>query len=164
MFAGGLWFLDGRQTLAHGALRRVVPSAGGIYPLKLAVRVYGKPPVYLSDPLSEKLIDAGFVLPEESMSQVFGHAELEKASFVIMIFADLEMVGRKYGERAYRFCCIEAGHVAQNVVMWAERTSLGSLCLGGSDDQLLTEMGGGLQHLYAVAVGRAAASDGRNQS
>ena len=148
--------IDHKQRLPHGAFRRVVPSGGGIYPLRLAVRRFGHPEVFLCDPLSEKLIESGFMLPDEGMAQVFGQEGLDNASFIIMIFADLEMVGRKYGERAYRFCCLEAGHVGQNIVLWADRASLGALCLGGTDDQVLSELNEGIQHIYAIALGQPA--------
>jgi SagB-type dehydrogenase family enzyme len=40
----------------------------------------------------------------------------------------------KYGERAYRFILLEAGHIAENLLLGAEYEGLGAVALGGFID------------------------------
>ena len=64
----------------------------------------------------------------------------------------------KYGLRGYRFALIEAGHVAQNLLLTATALRLGSVPLGGLFDRRIDELldldGVNESVLYAVSVGR----------
>jgi SagB-type dehydrogenase family enzyme len=46
----------------------------------------------------------------------------------------------KYGTRGYRFALLEAGHVAQSVVMLSEAQGMLSACLGGYYDDKIDVM------------------------
>ena len=63
----------------------------------------------------------------------------------------------KYGERGYRFCLLEAGHIAQNLLLAASAEGLAALPIGGFIDDELNEMAGldGVEAavLYLVLVG-----------
>ena len=63
----------------------------------------------------------------------------------------------KYRLRAYRFTVLEAGHIAQNVLLAANSLGLGALPIGGfydaAVDELLDVDGVNEGVLYAVAVG-----------
>lgn len=62
----------------------------------------------------------------------------------------------KYGERAYRFANIEAGHIAQNFALTATGLGLSCVTVGGFVDKLIDDflMLDGVNHsiLYAIAL------------
>ena len=64
----------------------------------------------------------------------------------------------KYGARAYRFVLLEAGHVAQNVLLAAAALGLAAVPLGGFYDREVDAVLGadGLYEasLYLIPVGR----------
>jgi SagB-type dehydrogenase family enzyme len=66
----------------------------------------------------------------------------------------------KYGQRAYRFTLLEAGHVAQNALLAAAALGLAAVPLGGFYDRKVDAFLGvdGLQEaaLYLLPVGSAA--------
>jgi SagB-type dehydrogenase family enzyme len=121
---------------------RTVPSGGALYPIEifiLARRVHGVPPgVHHYDPLASVLelgpgddFDAGWISPYE---------EIERAAVTIAIAATFWRSRFKYGLRAYRFTLLEAGHVAQNVLLAATALGLASLPLGGFYDHRLDDL------------------------
>ena len=61
-------------------------------------------------------------------------AEVQSASFCIALSAVLPRSSFKYGQRAYRFVLLEAGHIAQNLLLTAEGLGLGALPVGGFFD------------------------------
>jgi SagB-type dehydrogenase family enzyme len=65
----------------------------------------------------------------------------------------------KYGLRGYRFALLEAGHVAQNVVLTATALGLAAVPLGGFYDRPTDEFLGldGVNEstLYTIALGRS---------
>ena len=56
---------------------------------------------------------------------------------LIMLAADLDRIGRKYGNRGYRLTTLEAGHAAQNVYLWGAESGYGVLEYGGFLDEEL---------------------------
>jgi SagB-type dehydrogenase family enzyme len=93
---------------------------------------------------------------------------LEKATYLgesirgagacIVITATFLRSRFKYGERAYRFVLLEAGHIAQNILLVAEAQDLGAVAVGGFVDDQVNDLLGldGLREaaLYLVLVGR----------
>jgi SagB-type dehydrogenase family enzyme len=53
---------------------------------------------------------------------------------VVVLVADLAEIGARYGERAYRYALLEAGHMAQNVVLACSLVGLAVCPIGGIDD------------------------------
>jgi SagB-type dehydrogenase family enzyme len=64
----------------------------------------------------------------------------------------------KYGERAYRFVLLEAGHIAQNMLLVGECLGHGTLPLGGYVDDQINDLVGvdGCDRavVYGVLLGR----------
>ena len=52
----------------------------------------------------------------------------------MVIAAVVERTARKYGRRAERYCFIEAGHVAQNVLLQATALHLAGVPIGAFED------------------------------
>ena len=124
-----LWAAQG--TLQRGF--RTAPSAGGLYPLE--IYVVTKEGVYHYIPQSHELEQTvkGDILPQLTEAALGVECVLE-APINIVIAAEYQRAGRRYGERAARYVCIEVGHVAQNIHLQAVALRLGSVPIGAFDD------------------------------
>jgi SagB-type dehydrogenase family enzyme len=151
-------------TLTFGVEQKLrgVPSGGALYPLELyvaAFRVDGLPAgiyhynveAHSLELVREGLFDADFgkaVFYEEMFKTV-------SASFVITGVPKRSAF--KYGERAYRFINLEAGHVGQNICLTARALGIGCLMVGGFYDDDIDSLVGidGLNELslYTAALG-----------
>jgi len=143
---------------------RAVPSGGGLYPLEMSVLVRsvdGLPAgVYHYVPLADGLEEvSGGPVPAPLVSYLFmGQPWAAEAAVVLVLSAVCGRSLVKYGDRGYRYLLLEAGHVAQNLVLAATGLDLGAVNLGGFFDDELS----GLLHLdieseivlYGTAVGR----------
>jgi SagB-type dehydrogenase family enzyme len=148
---------DGRSAFSHP-----VPSAGGLYPLQLFAavgRVLGLDSGlyrYRSFDHALDLLGSG-PTPAELGPLMLGQNFLEQAGAVVLIGAAFERMLSKYGPRGYRYCLLEAGHVAQNFCLVAGSRGLRSVCLGGFGDTKLNaalHLDGKREAIvYAVAVG-----------
>lgn len=54
-----------------------------------------------------------------------------KASFSVHIVGDMQYIGKKYSDRAYRFMNLEAGHAMQNLYLVTTALNLGCVASGG---------------------------------
>lgn len=136
---------------------RVVPSAGDLYPLKLYVVSLnrGSKGYYEYNPENNSLI--GYRMHDaEQLKYCLNSEDMMGAGVFIVISADLDRQGYKYANRAYRFCLIEAGHVAQNINIHAVQHGLSTCELGGVlDDAIHDEllMGENEVPLLTIALG-----------
>ena len=141
---------------------RTAPSPGGLFPIDLycfALRVEGLAAgLYFYDVSGHRL--------EQLVTHDFS-AELAAALYLpttvqaalcIALVAVFPRVAFKYGERAYRFALLEAGHIAQNVLLAAVADGLGAVPIGGFQDSavcsLLQVDGCEEAPLYFVVAGR----------
>ncbi|KAF0996736.1 SagB/ThcOx family dehydrogenase [Geobacillus sp. TFV-3] len=118
--------------------RRVVPSAGALYPLRIYVHVKSvdslSQGVYMYDPYSHELLKIleGF---ESDLKEVFFHAPMvETCSVILYITLRLDKVTLKYGDRGYRYGLMEAGHLAQSISLVAKEINVGTVVCGGFND------------------------------
>jgi SagB-type dehydrogenase family enzyme len=139
---------------------RAAPSGGALYPLELTVaarRVGGlEPGLYHFDPLDDALeqLRAGAV-PIAAMTPF---AEAAAGAAAVLVLSAVFWRSRfKYGLRGYRFVLLEAGHVAQNVLLAAAALELGAVPLGGfydrRVDELLEANGVDESALYLICIG-----------
>jgi SagB-type dehydrogenase family enzyme len=137
----------GSSSFADGSLLplRAYPSAGGLYPLEVypvLLQVDGFPPgVYHHDVHAQQL---SFLreLPDASWlhDTFLGEDMLAGAGAVFVITAVLPRARFKYGERAYRYVHLEAGHLAQNLVLAAQEGSLAAAPVGGFIERRLEKL------------------------
>jgi SagB-type dehydrogenase family enzyme len=140
---------------------RSAPSGGALYPLELSVaarRVEGlEPRLYHFDPLDDVLEIVTEELPPVASTTPFA-AAAGTASVVIVISAVFWRSRFKYGLRGYRFALLEAGHVAQNVLLAATGLGLAAVPLGGFYDRRIDELIGvnGVDEstVYVICVGK----------
>lgn len=133
-----------RQSSDDGAAfqLRTAPSGGGLYPVEtfcFALQVEGVAPgaYFYNTPRHhlEQLAAGDFGSKLAGATNL--KAEFERASFCVALSAVLPRSSFKYGQRAYRFVLLEAGHIAQNLLLAAEAYGLGALPIGGFfDDDL----------------------------
>ncbi len=134
---------------------RTAPSAGALYPLTVHVVDASGTWRYLPD---------GHALVREARGDrradvaaaSFGQAAVRTAPVVLVITAALAITARKYGTRAERFATLEAGHVAQNLLLQATALGLAAVPVGAFDDEQLRhalDLGHGVTPLYVIPIG-----------
>ena len=152
------------QGVSSDARRRTVPSAGALYPLELhlvARRVQGLPAgVYRYQPKTHAIeATPGHATAERLAHAAGGQAMVGAAPAVLAILARHAFTAAKYGIRAERYVAIEAGAAAQNIALKAAALGLGTVLVGGFDEDELTQvlrLTPGLRPLVLMPVGTPA--------
>jgi SagB-type dehydrogenase family enzyme len=143
---------------------RTVPSGGALYPLEVYVvpaRVQDlEPGLYHFDPLRHVLEACSpAASPLEVLTDAAIYPEIVAGCSATVLVTGMFWRSRfKYGLRGYRFVLLEAGHLAQNVLLACEGLRLAAVPLGGFYDRPLDDLLGadGVNEsiLYAVCLGR----------
>jgi SagB-type dehydrogenase family enzyme len=150
----------GYGTSAPG--RRVVPSGGALYPLELypvLLRVAGASPgVFHFDPVRRVLEILRLDDVRRELERTSAFPELVRGTAAVVFLTGVFWRTRfKYGLRGYRFALLEAGHVAQNVLLAATARGVPALPLGGFYDARVEELldvdGVDESPVYAIALG-----------
>ena len=112
---------------------RTTPSAGAMCPMTLLVVDADGVFEYLPEKASLQLRHRGDVrakLQAAALDQpCVGHAPC-----CLVLVMDVESMALKYGPRAERYCFLEAGHAAQNVLLMATDLGLGGVPVGAFSD------------------------------
>ena len=142
---------------------RPYPSGGGLYPVEALIypaRVNGVAPgFYYYQALAHRLVPSAQERWENLTNLMGGHP-VDEAAFLVLLFLDFTRVSlSRYGRKAYRLALLEAGHVAQNVLLAVSALRLAALPLCGFDDEGLS-CAAGLRYpdqpvVYVLAVGNA---------
>lgn len=118
---------------------RPFPSAGGLYLVEtyvLSQQVESLPDgLHHYDPWRHGLarLQEGPLLPAVAEA-CFGQTFLAQANLLFVFTARIERGLWKYGERAYRYALMEAGHLGQNLSLAATALNLPSVMVGGFYD------------------------------
>ena len=157
-----LWAAAGVTAEMEGFKFRTVPSAGALYPVETYVVVHSvegiEPGVYHYDPRVHALdqLKTG----DFRMAVARAALDQESAYYANAVFVWTAVFDRckwKYGQRAYRYVYLDAGHVAQNVALAAEGLQLGSCQIAAIyDDEanaLLDVDGATESTIYMTVVG-----------
>lgn len=140
---------------------RAAPSGGGLYPIELylaAFKVEGlEAGLYHYDVKGNQLEFLNSCEPDRIESAIFFEGAEKMAALIIMT-AIFPRIKFKYGELGYRFALLEAGHIAQNILLAAASLDLGACPLGGFFEDEINQMLGidGVDEttLYMIAIGR----------
>jgi SagB-type dehydrogenase family enzyme len=121
---------------------RSTPSAGALYPLELYAacgRVDGlEPALYHYDPLDHTLERLRAIAFAEELGPVTPYPDLLAESAAVVVATAVFWRCRfKYGARAYRFVLLEAGHLAQSLLLAAAALDLAVTPVGGFYDRLV---------------------------
>ena len=163
----GLDDLGGLLDIGYSFSRHAVPSAGGLYPMKIFAIVLDEqmdfPAGYYEyDNESDRLVLFNENPDAQRIIYAFNEVEMPYgAQVVLVIAADANRQPRKYSNRGYRFMAIEAGHIAQNLSLGAVELGLATCELGSMLDNVITdelELTDCLPFL-AVAVGKKSSEE-----
>ena len=134
---------------------RTAPSAGALYPL--VVFVADAAGVSQYDPHRHALeaVLTGDVRPR-LQSAAHDQESVGGAPLVLAIAIDVGRTAAKYGPRAERYCLLEAGHAAQNVLLQATAIGLGGVPIGAFDDAAVKatlHLPANLEAVYLLPLG-----------
>lgn len=136
---------------------RTAPSAGALYPVTLLTVTADGVAVYRPEEHALERRSDGDVrrkLRAGALDQDF----VSEAPLCLVVAVDVERTARKYGRRAERYCLLEAGHVAQNVLLTATALGLGAVPVGAFEDAEIADvldLPANLRVVYLVPVGYA---------
>jgi len=157
------WAIQGLTGGSRNYPLRAAPSAGALYPVETYLSVHNveavEPGIYhyrVGEHRLEKLRDGhhGDQLARAGLEQYM-------LSSAACVFIWTAVVGRsewKYGQRAYRYIYLDAGHLGGNLHLAAEALNLGTCMVGALYDDLVNELLGvdGIEEtvIYMAPVGR----------
>ena len=130
--------------------RRTYPSAGALYPTEFLIYCRNVPNVepgtYAFVPGSTQLIGTSILLddsdleavsPYLTVSEPGGSTDLSRTQFIVFVATDLSKLEPKYGASSLKLAWLEAGHASQTLLLAASALRMGSLVVGGFDDEVL---------------------------
>jgi SagB-type dehydrogenase family enzyme len=151
------------QGITARPAARTSPSAGAIHPLELYVATGDGCHHYRPDGHRLEPVTARDLRPSLAAA-AHDETALREAAAVVVITAVLSRTTARYGERAWRYVMLEAGHVAENLLLQAAALGLGAVPIGAFDGERMGETLGAAADrtpLYLVAIGRPALRDDR---
>ncbi len=149
------WAAQGVTSREGG---RAAPSAGALYPVTLTVVEELATWRYLPSAHALAPVRPGDARPRLA-SAALGQECVASAAIVLGVTARPAVLEARYGGRAERYCALEAGHVAQNVLLVATALGLAAVPVAAfDDDAVLAALALGREHLplYLVPVGAPA--------
>lgn len=135
-----LWAAQGITLNTAYHQFRTAPSAGGLYPVETYVAVNNveglQSGIYHYEVLYHTLalLEAGNMGRELARAGL-GQNMLADAPVVFIFSAVIQRCRWKYGQRAYRYIYMDAGHIAQNLALAAVSCDLGSCQIGAFLDE-----------------------------
>lgn len=141
---------------------RTTPSAGALHPLDLFVyarHVEGlESGVYYYLPQENKVVQICGLLGDSVADCFFNAAGSSDSAVLLFITSSFWRSRFKYGHRGMRFCLMESGHMAQNMLLLASAYELSARVFGGFIDHDLNNLiptlnGVDTALLYALAIG-----------
>ncbi|SDS29552.1 SagB/ThcOx family dehydrogenase [Corynebacterium timonense] len=131
----------GAYSFGHGdQTRRNVPSGGALYPLDLyllsrKVETFEPGELHHFDPYRKGLAHIRSDVDLDSLGEALLIPEVaNEASAFVIISASFWRSRFKYSQRALRFCLMECGHVAQNLLTVSTSVNVQSRVFGGFID------------------------------
>jgi SagB-type dehydrogenase family enzyme len=137
-----LWASTGIQRVEHGYEFRTAPSAGALYPIETyaaANNIEGLERGIYHYNIKNHLLEE---IRLGNFGDAIAHAALGQqicsaASVVFIWTAIFERSKWKYGQRAYRYIHLDAGHIAENLALSAASINCGSCQIGAFyDDEI----------------------------
>jgi SagB-type dehydrogenase family enzyme len=134
-----LWASTGIQRQEDGYAFRTAPSAGALYPIETYVIVNNvrdlQAGLYHYSIQAHRLEAlASRDLGHEIAEAALGQTMCEAAPAVFIWSAVFERCKWKYGQRAYRYIYLDAGHIAENLALAAVSLNLGTCEIGALFD------------------------------
>lgn len=145
--------------------KRFIPSGGMRFPNEIYILVNNNKVKNLKQfsyhyNIKRNCLEEMFLIKdyEKLASSIYVHDWVAKSAMIICISAVFNRSRVKYGERGYRFCLIEAGHIGQNISLISAGMGLKCCALGGfSDHKINSELELNANEesvLYLFAIGK----------
>jgi len=158
-----LWMGYGLRERVGNFFFRNVPSAGALYPLEIYVgtfKVEGlSQGIYHFNPVKhtlECILEGNF--KQTLVNGCLGQHFVSTGAIIIFISSVFRRNMAKYGHRGLRYILLDAGHLAQNMILGAEALGLGSCPVGAFFDDELNQLIGldGYEEsvLYLLVIGK----------
>jgi SagB-type dehydrogenase family enzyme len=129
-----LWAAQGITDNSFGF--RAAPSAGALYPLSFYVA--NKEGVFRYIPDGHKLLEISRTdVRPQLLRASLGQSYIREAPVDIIIAANFAITQAKYGQRAFRYVCMEVGHAAENIHLQAVALGLVSVPVGSFWDDVV---------------------------
>jgi SagB-type dehydrogenase family enzyme len=147
------WAAQGVSDETRGL--RTAPSAGALYPL--TVFVIDEHGAYEYEPERHALrtVAAGD-LRSELQAAALNQPAVGNAPVCVVIAMNVSRTAAKYKDRAERYCLLEAGHVAQNVLLQATALGLTGVPMGGFEPRRVAkvlDLAANLEPVYLIPLG-----------
>lgn len=140
-----LWASDGIQRSEQGYEFRTAPSAGALYPIETYIVANDvsdlEPGVYhygLREHALERIRTGDH--REQIAAAALGQTTCAKAPAVFAWTAIFARATCKYGQRAYRYIYLDAGHIAENLALAAVSLGLGTCQIGALFDDEVNKL------------------------
>lgn len=147
-----LWSAQGINRSWGG---RTAPSAGAKYPIELFLVTAAETLHYVPDGHRASQVATTDLRPA-LMAAGLDQMAIGDAPAVLVVTGVVARTAEKYGDRAERYVFMEAGHVAQNVLLQAVALGLGGVPIGAFTDAEVSQVLGlpdGQIPLYLIPVG-----------
>ncbi len=137
--------------------KRIVPSAGAIYPLELYALLKGKGFYHYNVENHSLDLEIEGDLNQKLAAASWNQDFINKAPLNIVICTNFSKIQVRYGhDRGIRYALIEVGHCAQNIHLQAVALGLGSVPIGAFKDKeikKLLSLPEKIDPLYIIPIG-----------
>ncbi|MHC4265657.1 MAG: nitroreductase family protein [Planctomycetota bacterium] len=147
------WAGQGITDSAGGL--RTAPSAGGLYPTTLYIAI--KDGLFVYSPESHSLEQIlGTDIRGRLAQAALNQNAVAEAACDIIVAGSISRLTPQYQNQSRKYMILEAGHVAQNILLQAVGLGLGSVAIGGFDINRvndLCQMSRDMEPLYIISIG-----------
>ena len=160
-----LFAAQGITGKKYGQTLRTTPSAGALYPFEIYIVVNNVKGLtqgiyhYAVIKHALELIKVGN-FKQAITNAGMGQKVLGNSGVTFVLSAIFDRTRHKYSERGYRYAYLEAGHISQNIYLQSVSLGLGSVGVGGFNDEEFNKLIGvdgeseAAIHLHAVGSPR----------
>lgn len=140
-----VWAASGVQRVEQGYAFRTAPSAGGLFPIETYLvvnNVSDLPKGLYHYRVAQHALETlrpgehGADLAEAAM----GQSTCTHSAFVFIWTSIFQRTRWKYGDRAYRYIYLDAGHIAENVALTAAAMGIGTCQIAAIFDDEVNEI------------------------
>jgi len=148
-----LWAAQGITDKKNGF--RSAPSAGALYPITVYIVKNDGLFEYIPKTHSLRMI-MNKDLRNNLASAALGQGSVSEAAVDFVIAADFRITETRYGSRADKYVWLEAGHIAQNILLEATALGLAGVPVGAFyDNKVKDALYLDKEPLYMVPIGHA---------
>lgn len=136
--------LLGNSLGMRDGIHRHYPSGGALYPIETYIigkAIEGYPSGVFHYHPKDHALEFLWETPKSfKMSDIIRSPKTALAPLIVVFTSVWNRSSSKYGDLAYSHSLIEAGHMAQNILLVATALSIGTRPIAGYDDKVVTEL------------------------